>query len=466
MAKSKSPLGDTRLIRPFTELVDAMTEKLTVVIRQLGSERKEEISFGRLVNNSKVTPTNLVKQYWQNNPIDWRVKHVLVIEDGSKMSFVLYKDRKGLGYVGASKKIGGFEVHNALLLDAQDYSCYGLGSAQVYNNDKETGTDKATEEEKKAKKKANRERPFNEKESYKWYSTALEATKNAAGASQYTIIGDREADIYDALERFEAHSWDYNIRSSSNRRVMYQDTLYTLYQVIDSWTVSHTYPLSLASTKKRTKHEAKLHLKFGQLQLLRPTTHPDKTLAAQIPVYVVEVKEDPLTVVLGEKPVHWILITSHKVTDIQQALQIVQWYCERWNIEQTYRTLKTDGLNVEQSDVETFQALANLTVLALIAATQVMQLVRARTGNTQQNMDCVFSPQEIKCIEALNPTLEGNTEKLKNPHPPKSLAFAAWVMARLAGWSGYAKQPPPGPITFVNGLVQFYAISKGFNLRL
>jgi hypothetical protein len=460
MAKSKSPLGDVRLVRPFTKLLNAMSEKMTVILRQLGNDRKEEVSYGRLINNPRVTPTNLVKQYWLENQTDWSGKHLLVVEDGSTISLQLSKDRKGLGYVGESDKIGGFQVHNAIFLDANDLSCYGLGAAQVYKSEDESA-------EEKAERRKNRWKiPFTEKERYKWFTTASEAIKNARGAGRYTIVGDREADIYDALARFLAQGWDFVIRSSSDRKVAHQGGISTLHAVIDSWEVCHTYKLSLAATKKRSKHEAKLHLKFGHTYLMRPKSHPDKALPEQIPVYVVEVREDPATVVQGEDPVHWILLSSYEVTNVDQALQIVQWYCERWNIEQTYRTLKSEGLDIEHSEVENYRALANLTVLALMAATQIIQLVRARTGNTQQNMDCVFTPVEIKCIESLNSTLEGNTEKLKNPYPPQSLAFATWVIARLGGWSGYEKQRPPGPITFINGLTRFYDIARGFYLRL
>ena len=460
MAKSKSPLGDVRLIRPFTKLVIAMAEKFTVTLRQLGSSRKEEVSFGRLINNPRVMPTSLVKQYWQSNQTDWSGKHLLVIEDGSKMSFQLNKDRKGLGYVGESNKIGGFEVHSALLLDADDLSCYGLGAAQV------SKTEHLPEEEKAKRRQDRWKIPFADKDRYKWYTTASEAVSNCPGAARYTIIGDREADIYDALARFQRHGWDFNIRCSADRRVVEEEDVSTLYRLIDGWEVAHSYIIELGATKKRSKHKAKLHLKFGQACLMRPKSHPDKDLPEQMAVYVVEVKEDPSTVVGKEEPVHWILLTSHEVQNVEQALQIVRWYCERWNIEQAHRTIKLEGLDVEHSEVENYGALANLTVLSLIAATQVIQLVRARGGNTQQNIECAFSPQEIECIQKLSPTLEGETQKQKNPYEPNSLAFAVWVIARLAGWSGYAKHRLPGPITLTNGLIQFYAISRGFNLRL
>jgi len=67
-------------------------------------------------------------------------------------------------------------------------------------------------------------------------------------------------------------------------------------------------------------------------------------------------------------------------------------------------------------------------------------------------------------LKVLFPTLEGNTEKLKNPYSPSELKFALWVIARLAGWSGYQKQTPPGPITLHRGLLKFKQLFDGFEI--
>lgn len=434
---------------------------MTPVLRQLGEGRKEEVSFGRLINNPKVTPVGLVKQYWLNNQMDWSGKHLLVIEDGSKMSFAIRKDRPELGYVGEGNKLGGFEVHSAVIYDAEDLSCYGLGAADTFT------TEHLSEEEKSQRRRVKWKTPFEDKDRYKWFSTAEQAIKNCPGANAYTVVGDRESDIYDLFARLEKQAYGFVIRCSTmDRRVSTPEGPSTLCKVIDSWEVKHSYILELAATKKRSKHTGKIHLKFGPVELLRPVSHPDKTLPEKISVRVVEAKEDPSTVLPGEDPVHWVLITSHEVQSVEQATQIVRWYCERWNIEQSFRTIKLQGLDVEHSEVHKQRALENLTVLCLIAAMTVMQLVRARTEESKLGMECVFTPQEIECIEKLNPTLEGDPPKLKNPYTRGSLAYAAWVIARLGGWSGYRKARPPGPITMTNGLVRFYAIAVGFNLRL
>ena len=83
----------------------------------------------------------------------------------------------------------------------------------------------------------------------------------------------------------------------------------------------------------------------------------------------------------GTEPLHWRLLTTHAVDTPQAALEIVQWYRRRWNIEQLFWTLKRQGLDIEASQVERAAALVKLAFLATVAATRIMQLVRARNAH-------------------------------------------------------------------------------------
>ncbi|MEI9904577.1 MAG: hypothetical protein WDN06_11840 [Asticcacaulis sp.] len=118
----------------------------------------------------------------------------------------------------------------------------------------------------------------------------------------------------------------------------------------------------------------------------------------------------------------------------------------RWAIEQFFRTLKQQGLQIEDSQVETAERLIKLTAIAAHAAALIMQLVQAREGRSEQDADIAFTPAEIETITALQPRLEGKTELQKNPHHKGSLAWAAWTIAKLGGWDGYPNSKPPGPI--------------------
>ncbi len=78
--------------------------------------------------------------------------------------------------------------------------------------------------------------------------------------------------------------------------------------------------------------------------------------------------------------------------------------------------------------------------------------------------DVVFSAPQQRCLDALSIRLNGRTRKQQNPFPPKTLAWASWLIARLGGWSGYASQHSPGIVTLLNGLKPFETLFEGWSL--
>lgn len=106
-------------------------------------------------------------------------------------------------------------------------------------------------------------------------------------------------------------------------------------------------------------------------------------------------------------------MTSHKVETVAMALQIVEWYKQRWNVEQIFRTLKSKGLKIESGQLKDYEKLQKLTLLALIAAVKVMQLIKARDGSTGQTMASVFTQEEQECMLLINKQLEGKTDKYR-----------------------------------------------------
>lgn len=161
----------------------------------------------------------------------------------------------------------------------------------------------------------------------------------------------------------------------------------------------------------------------------------------------------------GAEAIHWRLLTTHEVADVAAAWRIVAWYRMRWVIEQLFRVMKSQGLKVEDSQLSTAKRLIKLVAITVKAACLDILLVQERDGKHGQPASIAFPEAEIDTIEALSPILEGKTERQRNPHPPRSLASAAWVMARLGGWNCY--YAPPGPITMRRGRERFRAMHEG-----
>ena len=158
-----------------------------------------------------------------------------------------------------------------------------------------------------------------------------------------------------------------------------------------------------------------------------------KDLPASVELRFVEVVERHPP--KGAKPIHWLLLTTHAVDNLADAWQIVAWYKLRWIIEQFFRSMKSQGLQIEDSQLETAEGLIKLVAIAARAACIVIQLVQARNGGEELPAEFVFSAEEIDMLKAINKTLQGKTELQKNHHPTNTLAWAAWIIAKLGGWS-------------------------------
>ncbi|WP_425032139.1 L,D-transpeptidase family protein [Pelagibius sp.] len=159
----------------------------------------------------------------------------------------------------------------------------------------------------------------------------------------------------------------------------------------------------------------------------------------------------------GKAALHWRLLSSADIAP-QRAVQL---YRLRWRIEQLFRTCKSDGLRFDETQMHDAGRLMKFAAMALGAAARIMQLVDARDGSRRPATDALDAGF-LPALQAISKTLEGNTERQKNPHPADSLAFLAWVCARLGGWNCYYK--PPGPKTMKTGWQTLAAQLTGFAL--
>jgi hypothetical protein len=125
--------------------------------------------------------------------------------------------------------------------------------------------------------------------------------------------------------------------------------------------------------------------------------------------------------------------------------------------------MKRQGFDIESSQLTTADALMKLAIVTARTACRVMRLVRARDGQVPEAARDLFEPGQIELLAALQLRYEGRTDGQKNPHPPGTLAWAAWIVARLGGWKSSSKsESPPGALTMRRGLAQFDRIWHGY----
>jgi hypothetical protein len=427
-------------------LLRRAVERVTMNLRAAADGRAEWVGFSRWLNNPGVTAEEIAVHGAE--ALSERVAglHVLAIQDTTELNYARHSGRvRGLGPSGNGRDPGLF-VHPVLAIDAGGGALLGLAGMQIWTRQGPASADY-------------RSQPIEEKESYRWIEGAAGAKTALASATMVTVIGDRESDIYEEFDRIPDERTHVLTRACRDRALAGGGRLFA---VTESWPVQHQFELEVRAQPGRSARTAQVAVRFGEITIKRPGKCSDPKAAPQLTLRLVEVRETDPTV---EGAICWRLLTTHAVTTVAQALQIVAWYRQRWHIEQLFRTSKSQGLDIESSQVEAAEALFNLAAIAMVAATKIMQLVLARDGTVERPATDVVAIEQLPMLEALQIRFEGKTAKQKNPHAKHSLAWLAWIIARIGGWTGYASERPPGPITMQRGWQRFQQMAQGWNLR-
>lgn len=382
-------------------------------------------------------------------------RHILSISDTSEINLESHRGRlksEGLGVVGNNKDVGLF-IHPTLAVDAENGFPLGLSNVQLWTRSPERP------------ERDHAKLPIEEKESYKWLASAERSQRcfQVGGARLVTHIGDREADIYEEWATVPDRYNHVLVRVHQDRRLLGRTE--SLYTYLSAQPCEGTYTVDVIADSRhgRTAREALLVVRWASVEIQRPDKLNREQSSPSIKLYAVEAKEvNPPT---GQEPIHWRLMTTHPVVAIEQALQVIKWYCWRWLIEQLFATLKFAGLDIEATQLESIKAIQRLTILALSVAVKTLQMVEGR-DNLDVPASVAFSQEQQQCLTQIASTLQGRTLKQQNPSPKASLPWATWLIARLGGWSGYRSQRPPGMPTLVHGLRRFEAIFIGWKAAL
>jgi hypothetical protein len=377
-------------------------------------------------------------------------REIIVVQDTSELILGGRRAKaNGYGPVGKGGGTRGLLLHAALALDADSDALLGLVDAQVWNRDKGKVTPR-------------RSRATADKESQRWLSVTAQASTVLSAARSITVISDRESDIYEHFAQRPANV-ELIVRSNWNRKIELESGASTqLFAFVDGLPEAARFSVTIPAAPGRKERTAELALRFSPVTLCKPHPSPAPDLPDTIRLTMVDVRE--VSSNHDGKPIHWRLLTTHAVTNSKRARRVVDLYRKRWTIEEFFRTLKSAGFDIEEADIGEPEVMIKFVGAAAVAAVTIMQLVRARDGTTREEVADAFEPDDQPVLEALSAQLEGATARQKNPHPKGTLAFAAWVIARLGGWTAYYGKP--GPKVMRQGLDDFRRIKYGTTLRL
>ena len=425
--------GDVRREQTGATLLQRVVATGSLVLRQIGGDRAGELSANRFLGSARVTPEEILATVGRRTAAACAGRRIVAAQDTTEINFKgRHRRREGLGPAGDGETPG-FFCHAMVAIDADDEALLGVVHARIWTR----STKRVV---------ARRSRDIEDKESFRWIEASTIAGDLLSSAAQLIVVGDREFDIYSQFVRVPpgAH---LIVRAAHDRRLADDERLF---DAPSDWRAFGAMDIRVPPKRPGDAGRiARVGLKAGRVCIVRPR-HGAASDPKTVTLTYLEVSE--INPPKGQTAITWRLLTTLPVAgeadEFAAAQEIVRLYRLRWRIEQVFRGMKSDGLCLEETQVTQAARLFNLAAVALVAAARTIQLVDARDGSSRPATD-VADQNVIAAAATIGPTLERDTARQKNPYEPGSLAWLAWIVARLGGWNCYYK--PPGPKTMRAG---------------
>jgi len=452
-------MRDVRLQNKGVQIYQKICHNLTINVKKLSDGRRDiEMSFHRFLDNYSVTKQEIEKIIAnQTNQNCKSLSHVLIVNDTTEVAFPTQNNKKSnfgpTGYFDYK----GFFVHPNIVIDPATEEVLGIAGIETWKRvDKKITSDRA-------------KKSIENKESYKWISSLKKGTTYVTNSKIKTFVTDRESDIYEYIYHVMNNKDYFILRASHDRKLFINDidnNMNKISKFLLKQDVVHTYTIDLHETRKRKARKALLKLKYGEVMILKPKDIKSKIeYPEKIKLNIVCVEEDSTTSLNEKDKVKWLLLTNHVVSSINEAMKIVYHYKLRWTIEPMFASFKKKGLGIEDTQLEEFKKLEKLVLLGLNACVKIFYLVKCRNGSGKVSANIIFSEKQLEFLKQLQPKLEGKTDKQKNKFMLNSMAWAAWIIAKLGCWNGYNSTHLPGWQTMFDGLQKFNAMFDGWSMN-
>ncbi len=421
--------GDARRAAVGTTLIERVMETGSLVVRKLGGDRAGEMALHRFLAAPSVTTVEIVETLAVRTAAACAGRRIVVAQDTTEINFAGREERRrGLGPAGDGVSAG-FFIHPLIAIDSETEAVLGVVGARIWTRTDEIAPTHA--------------RALEDKESIRWLEGAECAAACLADAASVVVVADREGDIYASFARRPA-AVDLIVRAAQDRALHGGKRLFA---APSAWPELARTEVRVAPSRTGGRARiATVVLRAGPVVISRPRHASDRSDPPQLTLHMVEARE--INGPADGQPLLWRLLTTLPVTSAADAQEIVRLYRLRWRIEEIFRSLKSDGMRLEETQMHFAGRLFKLALVGLAAAIRTMQLVNARDGSPRPATD-VIDAALLPAAEAIGATLEGRTVRQQNPHPRHSLAWLAWIIARLGGWNCYYK--PPGPKTMRAG---------------
>ena len=281
-------------------------------------------------------------------------------------------------------------------------------------------------------------------ESVRWiesYERLVEQALELPG-TRHVCIGDRESDILALLVKARDLNYavDYLVRCKHNRALPDGAKLWE--RVMDSTSLGQVrFEIPAGRGRKARIVEQELRT--------QSVTLGDGT-GAQLTVTCLIACE--INAPEGVTPVLWRLLTNRPASTLEAAIELIDWYRARWEIELFFLVLK-EGCRVERLQLADTDRLQTALALYMVIAWRINRLMRLGRTLPDLPADLLFETDEWRAAFILN----------KKPIPKQvpTLNTVVRLIAQRGGFLGRKHDGEPGAKTIWLGMQEIAVFVEG-----
>ena len=309
--------GDKRLNKRLVNSIAQISKNAKESILSALKERGSAKAFYRLLSNERFDLEKM-KEAAKNSTISRMemCEEILLIQDTCDIDLKGHKKTEGLGY--SSEHVHGVKAHNCIAITPE-----GLPIGLV-----DQAYETRAESKSRLSKKEKASRAIEEKESYRWLEMLTESTKSIPKGIKVITICDREGDFYELYAKMQETGNDFIIRVTHNRK---SDTDEKIIDMVRKEAACGQVTVNIPRDSRNNKpaHQAEMEVAYCTVNVKKPINLKNVDLPEKLTMNIVRITEitEP-----GESGIEWILATSLPVKNAEDALKIVEYYIQRWQI--------------------------------------------------------------------------------------------------------------------------------------
>jgi hypothetical protein len=420
---SHCELGDKRLQNRLIRIASYLASKVGSCLSScFKGDNTEMVGGYRFIRNESVKPDAIMEGICTSVAIEAKSSEcLLAIEDTTSLNFP-HSVKEELGYItstDAPNSAKGFLVHTVILHDPEKSKTLGIIEQNRWIRKLDTF----------GKRHKRNSRPYEEKESFKWEKASNSlASRMGDDLKKVISVCDREADIFNYLVYKTGKNQRFIVRAAQDRAICDEDGVCISDVIMDSQVLGN-FEVAVTQKGGRQSRTALVELRACNVNVKAPKNKKSADVDS-IEINVIAATE--ISSPKGQNGLSWILLTTEKTNNFENARKVVRYYEKRWLIEEFHKCWKS-GVRVEKLRMQSADNLERMIVILAPIAIRLLQLRENLSGDGE----------EKSCLEVLNEdelfVLWRSIEKKKIPAKKPSLNWAYKAVAKLAGWGDSKK---------------------------